>query len=92
MKAFYERARQLRNATSAQTPPEHSPVGGSQPNGVVKEAIKDVEEMLGTILSATEEAVGGKIPQESAVIAWAAEYSPTLIKYDRESADKKNPS
>jgi hypothetical protein len=89
MTALYERVRRLRNRTGEQTLEEHSPVGESQSNGIVEEAIKEVEEMMATILSSLEEALGGRLPQECAAIAWAVEYAAVLINYFKEGSDGK---
>ena len=91
MKALYERVRRARSSSGEKTIVEHSPVGESQSNGVVEQAIKDVKEQLGTILAALEESLGGRVPQESAIIAWAIEYSSTLLNYFKEGADGKTP-
>ena len=64
MKALYEWLRRLRNAAGEQTLEENSPVGESQSNGVAEEAIKEIEEMLGTILSSLDESLNGVLHQD----------------------------
>ena len=91
MKALFERVRRLRNASGEQTLEENSPVGESQANGVVEEAIKEVEEMVATILSSLEEMLRGTLPQECAAVAWAIEYAAVLLNYYKEGADGKTP-
>ena len=81
MRALHERVRQARSAIGEQTLPENSPVGESQSNGMVEEAIKDVKELLRTLVSALEESLGARLPQESAVFAWAVEYAAVLLNY-----------
>ena len=91
MKALQERIRQMRTASNEQTLVENSPVGESQSNGFVEEAIKDVEEMVGTLLISLEEKIDGRLPQESPIIAWCIEYAATLLNYFKEGKDGKTP-
>ena len=91
MKALYERLRRLRNASGEQTLEENSPVGESQSNGVIEEAIKEVEEMLATILSSLEMNLSATLPQECAATAWAVEYAAVLLNYFKEGADGLTP-
>ena len=63
LKALYERLRRLRNVAGEQTLEDNSPVGESQSNGVVEEAIKEIEEVLGTILSSLDESLNGVLPR-----------------------------
>ena len=87
MTALYERIRRMRNQSGEQTLEEHSPVGESQPNGVIERAVREVEEMMATILASLEASLGGRIPQESPVLAWAIEYSAVIISYFAEGSD-----
>ena len=89
MTALFERVRRLRNQAGEQTVEEHSPVGESQSNGTIERAVREVEEMMATLLSALETSVGGRVPQESPVIAWAAEYAAVIISYFVEGSDGK---
>ena len=91
MKALQERIRQMRTASNEQTLVENSPVGESQSNGFVEEAIKDVEEMVGTLLISLEEKIDARLPQESPIIAWCIEYAATLLNYFNEGKDGKTP-
>ena len=87
MTALFERLRRLRNQSDEQTLEENSPVGESQSNGVVEEAIKEVEEMMATLLSSLEESLGGRLPQECAAVAWAVEYAAVVMNYFKVGAD-----
>ena len=43
------------------------------------------------MISALEESIQSKVPQESAILAWTIEYAAVLLNYFKEGEDKLTP-
>ena len=63
----------------APTTPQNSPVGESQSNGAVENAIKRVQGQLRTLKLATEKRIRKRITSEHPAFAWLLEWAATIL-------------
>ena len=69
----------MRRRKGKQTIPENSPVGESSSNGMVENAVREVEAWIRTIRAHVQNKAGVEIPSGSALMAWLVQHVGTLL-------------
>ena len=77
----------VRKESITEMVPENSPKGESKSNGMIESAVRELEGMIRTTKDHIETKMGGKLDQDSPMLAWIVESAGTIITRYRIGSD-----